>query len=281
MRSHRRTLDIDGAPIRIRVKRFTHDEQAAFTQAVARLDEPESLRRLLVRKPGEEQEKHLVPRARPTVAIQLLTASLEGDGPVIDDVLKTFESQAGWEGQIGAWRTLKAAAAAVVKETQELEQFVLPDEEIVRRRRDEMTPTEREAFAALEAEEASHALALVNLALSCIEVEPGQIVVEEDDGARTDVTTGHALGALFAGRWPVMRACVREVWAANALGGELKNASRSQSDSRRSSTASGLAAAGPRPETTAADAAPRGSVGTEAAMAVSVGSRSGSTETLN
>ncbi len=278
-RRHKRTIEIDDAPIRVSIARFTAQQHTDFTKALTRLDEPESLRRLLVRKPGEEQATRLVARARPTPSVQLLASILEPAAPALDQLRQAFGGQAEWAATIEALNTLRAAAAVAVSETQEIETFVVPDGEIMRRRREEMSPAEREAFTALEREEETEAQTLIAAALSYIEVEPGQIVVEEEDGARSVVTRGEDLGALYAGRTGVMRACVREVWAANTVGVALKNASGSQSDSQPSSIASATGAPGPRPETTAAAAAREASAGIAAATGATADSSSGSTTT--
>lgn len=55
-------VPIDGQLIKITVARMKVGEASAFRRAYHRLTAPESIRILSTRKPGEEQEKRLVPR---------------------------------------------------------------------------------------------------------------------------------------------------------------------------------------------------------------------------
>ncbi len=278
-RRHKRTITIDGVAIRVLIARFTSAQHAAFTKALARLDEPESLRLLSVRKPGDEQEKRPVARVRPTAGTHALAIALETYAPLLDQLSLRTPIVDGWPEALAILRTMQAAAGIAVGETKEIEVFVVPDEEIVRRRRAEMTSDERARLDQLEAEEDADAQQTIATALECIAIEPGQIAIEEEDGRLVPVTSGVVLGALYASRVDVLRACVREVWAANTLSAVLKNVSGSQSDSQPSSSASGKAAPGPRPETTAAGVAREDSAGTADATDAIADTSSGSMTT--
>jgi hypothetical protein len=239
---------IDGAAVRVLIDRFTAAQHTAFSKALARLDEPDSLRQLLVRKPGEEQERRSVPRVVPTVAMRLLAEAL---GAVDESLFATEES-----------RLLRAAATAVVAETQASDEFVVSEAEIMRRRRTELDDADRQALEALEASEEADAQELIATALGCLTIAPGQIVVEEEDGTAREVTEGRELLALYAGRTDIMRACVREVWAANTLSAVEKKGFASPSDSPPSSSGSeDTAAPGTKRATTVDGADSEGSAG--------------------
>ena len=119
-----------------------------------------------------------------------------------------------------------------IAEEQEEGDFVIPDLVIVARRISELDKEQRATFDRELKEYEEHAAEF--LEKTCTEfvtVEPGQIVIEEDDGSERDVTEGKDLGLVFGSRPKVLQAVVWAIWKEHALSDEAKNALTSQSDS--------------------------------------------------
>lgn len=162
---------------------------------------------------------------------------------------------------------------------QTIETFVVGDEEIMRRRREELTP---EARAALDAEHAVHEASThefyAQIIREHVSVQPRvRLVFEDEHGASRDLRTGDDLVTAFAGQFAICAALALAVYQENTLSADEKKRWRSLSDLLRSSSAPIPTAAGAAPDGTAAPAAPTASAPSAAATDASVTSPSGST----
>lgn len=265
------TFTAEGREIRIRVKRFDLDDMARFDRLEAAL-EPQSDRLLLVRKAPDELE-----RVVPTEVAADERAKLLG---VIDDLARRFDPPTLDDARAAAALDAIALLRGLVLRVLPGEYYRLPDDEIRRRREQELSADERRELDRLHQvyREAATELARVSLT-DYVSVEPGQLVLVDDQEARVPVTTGAQLLSCFGGRLDVMRQLVAAVRRENQLSEDEKKAWRSRFGSTRSSATRDREVSGPRPDETAALAAPAPSATPEAAMAASATSPSGSTAT--
>jgi hypothetical protein len=265
---HPTTFTLGEREIRIRVKRFSLDDMARFDRLEAAL-EPQMDRLLLVRKTAEELER-AVPTEAQTDERDALLADInrlaERFGPARD------------EAAADAIALLRILTLRVMP----VETYRIPDEEIRRRRQRELTEAERAEVERLEQVYRDAATELARVVVrDYVTVEPGQLVMVDDQDERTSVTTGEQLLTCFGGRLDVMRQLVAAVRRENILTDEQKKDWRSRFGSTRSSASRDQAVSGLRPDVAAAPAEPEGSVSPVAATGVSETSRSGSMATLS
>lgn len=190
-----------GVTIDMRVKRLNLEDAASFEQLFRRAVTPEVDRVLLVRRPGDEQDRHPAP------------ASDREDAPL------TF----------GA--------------------FIIPDEEIRRRRLEELSAEARGHVDQLRAEDVHAQRLFIDEVLGrFVRVEPGQVEWEDETGAVLDVTNGAQLARCFGASPVVLQRIVLALRSANEVSEVQKNGSGSRFISRPSSperepTASGASSA--------------------------------------
>jgi hypothetical protein len=147
--------------------------------------------------------------------------------------------------------------------------FVIPDDEIMRRRLAEMTPEDRATY-----EKADAALT------DYVTVEEGEIEITEN-GVPRWLTTGAELVEFFGARQAVLRNVLAEVYLQNTASDALKNVWRSRLGSGDSSLERDPEANGARPEPPVESVKSEGSAGSEAATASTAAISSGSTATLH
>lgn len=265
-----RTIDIDGVAVTVQIRRMTPAEWGAFSKQLYRVDDPETVRLVTMRKPGEEQEKQLVPRQLTTWERLLLASVASFKARFVQ------ESTLLAPDLVEAAKGLLDAAELCALSKHQAERWMIPDEEIRRRRLAEMTPEERAAFNELDAREDREAQAFLEEAFGYVTFPGRQMVVEGDeDGPELVIADGATFLQYFGARRDLVRQITALVHNCNTLSQSEKNASRSQSGSQPFSAEPEKAAPGLTPRTTAAGAVPPGSVGIEDATGAIAGSLSG------
>lgn len=161
------------------------------------------------------------------------------------------------------------------------EVFVVDDEEIRRRRVQEMTPADRATFLELEQADATFEYEfLVRMLDQHISVAPWQRVrFETEEGQTLEVRTGADLVRVFGGHHAQLLRFGMAVWGENNLNPIQKKVWRALFTSASSSSEPGKVLLGPRPVAPAAPAENEGSVETEDATASSEPIPSGSIAT--
>lgn len=138
---------------------------------------------------------------------------------------------------------------STLRRGQPVETFLVDDDEVRRRRLQEMTPTDRATF--LEQADADAAFEydfLVTLITAHVSVAPGQCVKFEDDKSQmTDVRTGADLVRVFGGQRGQLVRFGTAIWAENNLGADQKKAWRSLFASPSSSSGPAKVLPGPKP----------------------------------
>jgi hypothetical protein len=234
-------VPIDGTLIRITVNRLTVGEASAFRRAYDRFLQKDSVRRVSIRRDGEEMQKQAVPRARTEAEAAAAVALARFDelsprpaiAPELQDVL--------------------AACRGLVPADPIDEAFVIPLDEIRRRRIAEMSVEERAQFEALEQREDDDVDRFLTETVSrFVSVEPGQLV-ETDlaSGEVSSVTTGEQLVGIFGARQDVLLGLVDMVRIENTIPEASKKALRSLFASSVSSSAPAKDPAGNGPAPTA------------------------------
>lgn len=246
----------DTAALKVSIKRMTSDECAAFKRAYAQVLEPPSQRRVLVRKEGEETAQQAADHALLTAAQDNLVTLIGGDAE--RDLLA---------------KPVALALLAVPREAA----YVIPDLEIAQRRYREFSDAERQAFdAERQAEqEAERAFYLAEVP-KYLEIDAGQMDVEEENGTTRPVTSGQQYVELFGARLDLLKSAAHVCLMANTLDDTTKKTFGSLSASIGGS-ASSDPASGPRPDVPAAPAAPEGSAKPGAVTASTAAARSGTT----
>jgi hypothetical protein len=159
--------------------------------------------------------------------------------------------------------------------------FVIPDDEIMRRRLAEMTPEDRATYEKADAAAEDFAESFVKRALTdYVTVEEGEIEITEN-GVPRWLTTGAELVEFFGARQAVLRNVLAEVYLQNTASDALKNVWRSRLGSGDSSLERDPEANGARPEPPVESVKSEGSAGSEAATASTAAISSGSTATLH
>lgn len=201
--------------IEIRVKRLTVQESATFDRLFWRGVSPEAERLVLVRRPGEEQQR--------VADVAMTAARLEA----LRQEATALEQSGG-----SAWPLL----TSVLTELMPTDQFLVPDEEIRRRRLVEMTDGERTRYDRLRAEDAEAYGRFLSEALGqFVRVAPGQLAFEEDGEVR-DVLDGEQLAKCYGARTNILQQIALAIRAINEMTEAQKNDWRSRSDSSTSST---------------------------------------------
>lgn len=231
------TIALGARTLRLRVKRMTVDEFAEFDRLFYRVMQRDADRMVLVRRPGEEQER-----------ISSVVVSQEQ----VDGFYATLEmlSQAGTthiarraEQTITPTeraKQLHLLCEAILGAIQPNERFVIEDEEIRRRRLLEMNEHERHNYERMLAEDrAAFETAVCKGLHAFVRVEPGQLSLENEVGEVEDVTTGAQL-ELCLGAFPDhLFRVLMAIRSANALSDDEKNGSGSPSPSESSSNERG------------------------------------------
>ena len=257
------TVPIDGEPIACRIARLSAREFFTFAKEFDRVSDPVSERKITIRVTDEELAKHPVPRAR-TRAEDAAQEALEE--------LRT--GLAGLENGAVLTGLLTHVEAALPPEPTS-EEFVISDEEIRKRRLEEMTDVHRAAWEKTDAEDERFAASfIVDTVARYVTVEPGEIEVDD-----APLTSGADLVRVFGGQTAALKALVRAVREENVLPTALKNAWRSARATTPSSNTPDLAVPGTAPGKTAASAEPKGSAPAAAATADPSPGSSGATAT--
>lgn len=257
---------IDGELLRIHVARMTVNQASVFRRAFDKFSNSEAVRLVSTRKDGEEMEKRAVPRDRTPAEIAAAEALARFDEtrvPVGAGVVEPVTAEAN--AVIEACRALVPAEPVT-------EAFVIPLEEIRRRRITEMTPAERQAYDDLDAEEDAFAdKFLADSIAAYVTVPEGELQeTDVETGAVTSITSGADLVRIFARiDQAILVGIVNAIRIENSFPESRKKAWRSLFDSFASSKAPATDPAGSEPEPTADAAAPKASVQAEDAMASS------------
>lgn len=165
----------------------------------------------------------------------------------------------------------------------DVEIFLVSDDEIRRRRIEEMAPEARAVFLAQEADDqADEYDFLVDTLRRYVRVDPSVRVhfeIEDQAGeiSRIELKTGEDLLKAFGGHRQQLTRLAAAVWAENNLSALEKKAWRSLSNSTRSSGPPPMGAPGARPDATVAPAGPEASAATAAVTASLEPTPSGST----
>jgi hypothetical protein len=256
-----------GREIRVRVKRLDVSENADFERLFQRVTMRESDRILLARRPGEELDRE-VRSAISSEDLEHFTASAAILGQLRKAGKESIDAIAGQAIDV---------LHALLKAVAPTERFVLPDEEIRRRRYLGLTDSERASYERLKGEDEQAFEACVREALDrFVRVDPGQIELEDDAGTVTDVTTGTQLASCMGGEGAALVAILMTIRAKNRLTDDEKKDSGSRSTSTSSSSAPDQTAPGDSRRPTAGSAEPSDSVTTEVVTA-SVPTPSGAT----
>jgi hypothetical protein len=260
-----------GREIRLKVKRLDVGESADFDRLFSRAMTRESDRLLLARRPGEELDRE-VRSAISSEDLEHFTASAAILGQLRKAGKESIDAIAGQAIDV---------LHALLKAVAPTERFVLPDEEIRRRRYLQLTDAERTTYDRLKSEDEQAFEGCVREALErFVRVEPGQIELEDEDAdgqvTVTDVTNGLQLASVMGGEGGALVSILLIIKAKNRLSDDEKKASGSRSTSKSSSSAPDQTAPGDSRRPTAGSAEPSDSVTTEAVMA-SVPTPSGAT----
>lgn len=219
-----------------------------------------------------------------------------GDPQAIDLRIKRFNVDAGkrfneaWQAnqQRPSTRAIfrkpdgdeQAKHSVKQEDDKEVDEFVVDDAEIRRRRIAEMTAEASAAFQQQERQDmADEYDFLAATVREYVSIAPGQRVqIEPEDGGETFVVkTGEDMVRAFGGNRLQLLRLASAVWAENNLTGKEKKDYRTRSASLSSWNTPGQEAPGPRPAATVGPAASAGSVASAAAMASNAPSPSGST----
>jgi hypothetical protein len=269
---HRYPVDlmIDGQRIYFSVKRLSVDERAQFFLFRQRAANPESERRLLLRKLPDEFERAVPTEAEKESGLkQLEELDLMKDTAerMIGELSEKEPSKKPLGGILIA---LIGFATTLLHKLSPEERYRVDDDEIKRRRFSEMTPAEAAALRELEEqEELETARNFSQVIRDYVDCRPNQIIIEEIDGSETNVQNGAEILRVFGGRVEIIRSLVSEAWRQNVLSEALKNAWRPDSASIDSSSSEGPASHGQTPGTPATSAASEASASPVGAMASS------------
>lgn len=142
--------------------------------------------------------------------------------------------------------------------------FVISDDEVARRRVEEMSAERRAEFEQLQGDDNRHLDEFsARMIAAHVWVAPGfSLTVEDDNGEERAASSGEALAEVLAGNLSVRGALLGLIYSANSLTADQKKALRSQSALNGSSSThvGGAAAAGVKPVPTAESAASADSV---------------------
>lgn len=248
------TITIAGHEIELRIKRQNLNEFAAFDRLWWRAFVKEADRFVLVRRPGEEQERE--------VRAGLTAEQQSGFVSALDRIEASTDETA--ENKVP--QLLMLSRQILVAATTN-EPFVIADAEIRRRRLLEMTDQERANYdRAVAADEAAFEAAVRKGLKEFVRVAPGQIAVETEDGATIEVLTGEQLLEHCIGSEAnVLFDILLKIRAANTLADLEKNDSGSPSTSSPSSSERDPKVHG-EPPAAAVTAAAKDSATTAAAM---------------
>lgn len=236
--------------VNILVKRLTIKEKATYDRLRFRLFTPEAERLVLVRRTDEERERAFTS-----------TLSLERLREVRQAVATVDPAEA------------LSFLKALVEELVPTDEFVMPDEEIRRRRLLEMTPDERARYDRLrEQDQEAYAEFLAEALRQFVRVPEGQLLWQDEDGGDpVPVTNGEQLARCYGSRSEVLRQISASIMNINSLTEAQKKTWRSRFDSKPSSQEPSQAIPGVSPDPIAAPASDSGSATTEAATAIEAG----------
>lgn len=156
-------------------------------------------------------------------------------------------------------------------------QFIIPDATIQARRLSEMTPEQRTEYKALvRSEEDAAEKFLVESIRAYLEIEPGQLEYETDDGESRELRTGEDLLAAYGGNEAVLREAINVIRRENTLTHAEKKRLQQLRGFGSGSATRPEPATGTAPETAATGAERKDSVGSETAPAETKTNPSGS-----
>lgn len=244
-----------GVTLDILVKRLGNEEYHRFDRLFWRGVTSEADRLVLVRHPGDEQER--------TAGSALSEARLADLQAKVAQLPPTTVPDAR-----GAYGAARALLLSLVNDLEPTDKFKVSDEEVRRRRLVALTEAERASYDAMRLKDMQAYAEFLDEALSqFVRVVPGQIDFEDVDAGQTiDVTTGADFVRCFGARGDVLQQVVILIRQINQLSDAQKKELRSHSDSSGSSKESGLSLTGLSSEPTAAPAESSASATTEAAI---------------
>lgn len=267
---HTTEVDLEGRPLKVRIARFTVGHLSEYSRLEAAMTAQREDRLLLVRRTPEELE-----RITPT------DTQADEHRELLERV-SALEAKADGERDAFVTETF-ALLRSVVTRLTPVERYRIPDDEIRRRRDQDLTPEQRVELEQYRKEEADAAEAFMRYVIGeFVSIAPGQLEFEDaDTGAVTPITSGADVLAYFGGQVSFLRQLMQAVRRENLSTEEEKKAWRSRSASTRSSAVRDLGADGPRPDATAEPAASEASAASAAATASTETSPSGAMATTS
>ena len=259
---HKTAVDLDGRQLRIRIARFSVDDLAEYSKLEAAMSQRREDRVLLVRRTPEELERIVPTETQVDEHAELLDTAKALEAKAIDAKQDAFITEV-----FGFLRSVVARLTPV-------ERYRMPDDEIRRRRDQDLTPAQRAELEVYRNEEQAAADAFMQFVIGkFVTLEPGQVEVEnvneQGEGLDTwrSVTSGTDLLTLYGGRLDLLRQLMQAVRRENLMTEEEKNVWRSRSGSTRSSGERGPATGGPTPDAVVTPAASGPSAPSEVATA--------------
>lgn len=254
---HPTTVEIDGQTLQVRIGRFSVGNLSEYSRLETAMSESREDRLLLVRRTPEELER-ITPTEADTDEHGALLARAEG-----------LEARATTDGKDAFLLEVFSFVRSVVERLKPTERYRIPDDEIRRRRNQDLTPEQRVELAQYRQEEQDAYEAFLTFCIrDFVTIAPGQFEFEdEDSGDVTPITTGAQVLQFFGGRADLLRQLLHAVRRENLSTAEEKKAWRSRSASTRSSVARGPEADGPTPDGAATPAGTEDSAPSAAATA--------------
>ena len=229
------SITIAGHPIALRIKRQNINEFAEFDRLWHRAFVREADRLVIVRRPGEEQER----RSQIGLSVERQTGYAAA--------LQIIEASPSEKVEEVVAKLVKLCRQ-ILTEVTFSEDWLIPDAEIKRRRMLEMTDQERVNYDRAVAEDQAAFEAAVHKGLKdFVRVVPGQIAIEDEAGQTVEVTTGEQLEQCIGSEPNVLFEILLEIRRANTLSDLEKNGSGSPSTSSLSSSERDLKAHGAPP----------------------------------
>lgn len=234
---YKTTVDLDGRDLRIRIARFSVDDLAEYSKLEAAMSQRREDRVLLVRRTPEELERIVPTETQIDEHAELLETAKALEAKAIDAKQDAFITEV-----FGFLRSVVARLTPV-------ERYRIPDDEIRRRRDQDLTPAQRAELETYRNEEQAAADAFMQFVIGkFVTVEEGQIEVEDPDDTWRPLTAGADLLRFYGGRLDLLRQLMQAVRRENLMTEEEKNVWRSRSGSTRSSGERGPVTGGPTPD---------------------------------
>lgn len=248
------TIHVAGRDLRIKIKKLTVEEHAFYDRLLTRAFARESDRLLMVRRPGEEQER--------TATSALSSEQLDR----LADQMKEIDALPVADAGPIALRALRV----LVAQAQPTDRFVVPIEEVKARRWREMSPAQRDEYNRLRDDDLKAMSTFISEALrQFVRVDKGQIEFEDvDTGDVRPVINGEDFAHCFGATEGVLYSVGYMIHNKNQVSGDEKNGLGSRSASKTSSDRRDPTAIGDLSDTTAASAKNGGSAMTAAATPI-------------